>query len=291
MNIRAIFLSLRPHHWTKNLLVFLPLMASHQILNVLVLQLTIVVFACLCLVASAGYIINDFFDIKNDLEHPHKKSRPLASGKIVQSQLLSLSLVLAIAGLWIGWEVNLSTFYVLLAYILLSITYTLFLKKIFFVDVLCLAVFFILRIIAGHEASSIKYSHWLFSFSFLFFFSLACLKRCAELIRLKRDGVQQSPGRAYAVAHLPFIIRIGLLSAYLSVAVFGFYIQSFNVQILYSYPQLLWLVCPVLLVWLRRIWNIYLKGKVSMDPVPYVFLDGKNYLFICFFIVVLILAT
>lgn len=281
---------MRPHHWVKNLLVFLPLLAAHQIFEVDKFLKALVSFGCFCLIASAGYILNDYFDVHNDSQHPDKKNRPLAMNRKLFSLGLVCAALLVVLGLLFALSLSLSVSVTLLGYIFLLLVYTLILKKFFLIDLLCLVLFFLLRLVVGHESTHIKYSIWLFSFSFCFFLSLACLKRFGELKLLEFIKQNQVLGRAYYLKHLKFVEMLGQISGYCSVAVFALYIRSSNVEMLYERPSILWLICPLLVFWIRRIWRSYELERRSEDPIDFIFYDPKNYIFFVLFAIILALA-
>lgn len=291
MNLKVVLSALRPHHWSKNLLVFLPLITGHQLLVWNVLFNAIQVFFCLCAVASAGYIVNDYLDLASDRQHPLKKNRPLAAGQIRAPTLLACAAVLSALGFGFAWQINEATAVALIFYFSLSLLYSLFLKRQIFLDILFLSGFFIMRLIIGHEASGIVYSAWLFAFAMFFFLSLACLKRCAELQRLKGDGQIKALGRGYVIEDLPIVTAFGIISGYISVLVFALYINSSSVLLLYTRPQVLWLACPLLLYWLSCTWLLSHRGLIPEDPIPYMFKDKKNYFLALIMAIILVVAT
>lgn len=146
-----------------------------------------------------------------------------------------------------------------------------------------------LRIIAGAAAVSVVMSEWLLMFSLFFFVSLALLKRVIEL-----EGISDSErilGRGYYSSDIDIIRSIGPTSGLLSVLVFALYINSTAVTKLYQTPQLLWLLCPLLIYWITRIWFLANRGQVDHDPVVFALMDFRSYIVAVFGGIILILAS
>lgn len=262
----AIARALRPHQWSKNLLLFLPVLAAHDVGQILTVVLAFVAF---CLTASAVYVINDLLDLASDRAHPRKRLRPFAAGELtaVEGVVLSGTLLMAavISGSLSG---KLGFMAVLGLYLLMTFLYSLWLKRKLIVDVLMLAGLYTVRIVAGGAAATVELSPWLLGFSIFVFLSLAAVKRQAELTDQFLSG-RASSGRAYEVEDLPILRGIALSSAHASVLVFALYINSDEVQRLYSQPQLLWLICPLLLYWTLRMIMKSHRGTMTDDPIVF----------------------
>ena len=142
----------------------------------------------------------------------------------------------------------------LASYLVLTLAYSFALKRKAMLDVIMLAALHTLRVIAGTLAIGAEWSFWLLAFSLFVFFSLALAKRVAELANLALEGRETAPGRGYSVSDRPFLTMTGVSTGYLSVLVVALYINSDKVLRVYSEPMLLWLVCPVLMYWIGRIW-------------------------------------
>jgi 4-hydroxybenzoate polyprenyltransferase len=167
---------------------------------------------------------------------------------------------------------------VLLIYWLLTCAYSLLLKKIFLADVLVLAVLYTLRIVAGSAAISVVTTNWLFAFSMSLFLGLAIIKRYTELSILQTLGKTTSEGRAYSTRHLKFLSVLGAGASLAAVLVFTFYINAPDITRLYSTPAILWLICPLLLYLLGRIWLLAYRGKLNEDPVLFAITDRRSQL-------------
>jgi 4-hydroxybenzoate polyprenyltransferase/phosphoserine phosphatase len=265
---------LRPHQWAKNLLLLVPVITGHRIWdlqNWAVVLLGIVAFSA---VASAVYIFNDLIDLAVDRRHPTKRKRPLASGEVAIPLAVAIGLGLIAVAFLLSLLLPWKFVVLLLVYFFLTSAYSVSLKRLVLVDVICLAGLYALRIEAGGAATNIVISPWLLSFSMFFFLSLAFVKRYTEL-RSHEDRASSSKigGRGYMPLDLDLIRSMGPGSGYLSVLVFSLYINSPDVVKLYRHPQILWLICPILLYWISRVWMFAGRGCMNEDPVYFALKD------------------
>jgi 4-hydroxybenzoate polyprenyltransferase len=273
----AYLQALRLHQWLKNILVFVPLLAAHRVNDMSLLIQALVGFLAFGLCASSAYVLNDLLDLAADRHHPRKRKRPFASGQIpVLSGAMLIPMLLAAAfvlGQWLPSE-----FLVALGiYYALTLAYSLKLKQIVMLDVLVLAGLYTVRIIAGAAAVEVMPSFWLLAFSLFIFLSLAMVKRYSELLVMQRNGQDKAAGRGYHVDDLVMLQSLGAASGYLSVLVLALYINSVKVQILYSRPEFIWLLCPLLLYWISRTWLKAHRGEMHDDPVIFATQDRVSW--------------
>lgn len=266
--------ALRLKHWTKNLLVFVPLVLSADPAPALVLQ-TLLLFVLFGMLASATYLINDLVDLTADRAHPEKRHRPLAAGRIgVRDGIVAavgLLMVTTLAAvLWLRPVAAM----VLAGYLVVTIVYSFYIKRRPVADVLCLAGLLTSRILAGSMVSLTGVSPWLISFSLLFFLSLAQVKRYAELQRALGEGADGVPSRGYAAADLPLLLTAGVGSTFAATVIFAVYlIQEEYPRHIYHHPQWLWAMMPILLGWLLRVWRRAVHGRMNEDPVLFALHD------------------
>lgn len=281
----------RPHQWVKNLIVFVPLIAAHKVFDSALLLNAVVAFVAFSLCASGVYILNDLVDLDADRQHPTKCKRPLASGDLPLSMGLLVFPLLIGAGLALGFVLSWSFAVVLASYLALTSSYSWRLKQLVLVDVFCLAALYTLRLIGGHEATHVKYSSWLLVFSMFIFLSLALVKRFVEVdaARSSRDGSVK--GRGYGAGDAGLVAMLGAASGYLAVLVLALYVNSQDVRILYRHPNLLLLICALLLFWISRVWLLAHRGQMHDDPVVFALKDRTSYLIGGITLVVLWLAT
>ena len=267
--------ALRLHQWSKNSLVFLPMLAAHQ-LNALTIISSLLAFIAFSLVASSVYIFNDLIDLSADRAHPEKKSRSFASGSLPISHGPFLAIILLIGGGLIAAYVGWLFFFVLTAYYFLTLTYSLLLKQKVIADICLLAGLYTIRVVAGGSASHIEISLWLLAFCIFIFFSLASVKRQTELVDMKKRKVAMAKGRGYHVDDLLIISIISLVAGHISVLVLALYISSPTVTILYNNPSALWAVSFILLYWITRMVFITHRGNMNNDPIVFAVTDRTS---------------
>jgi 4-hydroxybenzoate polyprenyltransferase len=269
----ALFRALRPHQWLKNLLVFVALFASHLAVDASALLSAGIAFLAFSLCASSAYLLNDLADLRSDRLHPRKAQRPFASGAapLLAGVLLVPALLMGAAALCLllppGFAAVLGVYYAT------TLAYSFTLKRRALVDVFTLAGLYTLRVVAGAAAIGVAISMWLLAFSMFLFISLAMLKRYAELIDSARRGEQESRGRGYGVGDEAVIAAFGAASGFCATLVFSLYAAQPHVARLYATPALLWLVCPMLLYWLARMWLLARRGFMHDDPVVFTVRD------------------
>jgi 4-hydroxybenzoate polyprenyltransferase len=258
---------LRPTHWLKNLLVFVPLFAAHRFQDISSLEKSLLAFVAFGCCASSGYIFNDLIDLEADRRHPRKRFRPFAAGALPLSYALIMIAVLVVTGFLMGALISAVFPAVLLAYFVMSALYSLYVKKIAILDVLFLAGLYSVRIMAGSAAIGVWSSHWLLAFSTFLFFSLALVKRYSELMIMRRIDGDAAKARAYELGDAELLAAMGTASGYLAVLVLALYVASDKARSLYSHSDLLWLLCPLLLYWISYVWLTAHRGKMHDDPV------------------------
>lgn len=279
---------LRPHHWIKNFLIFVPIIASHQF-DIFIFKNTILAFISFSLIASCGYVFNDLLDVKTDKINPYKKKRLFASGSINLTKSLILILILFSISIFFSTKINTQYLLIIILYFFSSIFYSYLLKKIIILDIIVLSSFYVLRIFAGSLATDIKISLWLLSFATFFFFSLAAVKRLTELVYLIKYNKNKKTGRGYKAIDLPIINSMSLCSGYISIVVLAFYINSPEVIVLYSNPNYLWGICGVIFYWITKIILVANRGDMHHDPVIYASTDKVSY--ICLFLILFFLTV
>ncbi len=268
--------ALRVHQWLKNLLVFIPLIAAHQIDNLQAVQTLILAFTSLSLCASAVYITNDLLDLESDRKHPRKQQRPFASGKLPIHFGLTLTVLFIIASFSIGLAVNEAFTVSLVVYFTLTWVYSLWLKRLIIIDCLVLAILYTLRIIGGAEAVAIKLSFWLLTFSIFIFLSLAFVKRYSELQAYSQTGNRNAHGRGYLVTDAPLIQMFGITAGYASVLVLALYLQGETIITLYAKPEMIWFAVPLILFWVSWVWMKAHRGKMHDDPIVFAIKDKPS---------------
>ena len=287
--LTAAIRALRPHQWFKNLLIFVPLLLAH-VLTVGRLLTALLAFFCFCLTASATYIINDLLDIDADRRHPRKRLRPFASGDLPALSGITIVALFLLVALSSARLLPTAFYAWLLLYIASTFAYSSYLKRVPMVDVLVLAGLYTLRLQAGGAATHTPISHWLAGFSIFLFLSLAIAKRFAELENLRASSSPAKNGRGYLVADIDQMRSFGTSSAYAAAIIFAIYISGKDVLVLYSRANLLWLIEPLLILWLSRVWLLASRGKLNEDPVVFALTDRLSLVIGAAVIIIVLLA-
>lgn len=281
----------RPHQWMKNLLLFTPLVFSHQFMEgSLFLQVT-AGFVSFGLCASGVYLLNDLFDLQHDRQHPTKRSRGLASGAIPLDLAVALIPILLTGAVLVGLALPREFLFVLAAYVVMALAYSMHLKQIAILDVLVLAAMYTIRLIAGGAAAQVTVSYWLLVFSLFFFLGLGMLKRYTEVSALDAIEPGGIAGRGYRFADAGLLEQFGIASGYIAVSVLALYINSDQVKIIYERPEAIWILCPVLLYWISRVWLLAHRGQMHEDPVLFAIRDRVSYYLILLALGILWIAS
>ena len=303
--LKAWLRAIRLHQWAKNTLIFLPLLLAHAWKGPQALGTFLgaaIAFLSFGLCASATYIVNDLLDIEADRRHPTKCRRPFAAGSLsafagvaVVALFLTASLALALLLPHVVARAaaplhSPSSFVTWLAVYAVSTTaYSLALKRVVLVDVIVLSGLYTVRIIAGSAATGIEVSTWLAGFSVFFFLSLAFVKRFAELESLRQRDENPTNGRGYLISDIEQLRSFGTAAGYASVVVLTLYIFNLNTH-LYHHPSRLWLLLPVLLLWVSQLWLLASRGQLNEDPVVYAITDKRS-LLLGIVVIIIVLAA
>lgn len=274
---KAYLKALRPHQWAKNLLVFLPMIAGHSFSAETILHV-LLAFVSFSLAASSAYIINDLLDLPSDRTHTRKRNRPFASGAIPVAHGVPIAVLLMALAVTGAAFVQIEFLAVLLLYVVLTLGYSLVLKRRVLIDVIALGGLYTIRVLGGVIAANAHESPWLLMFSLFLFLSLAIVKRCSELVAQRAAGAMSAVGRGYHVEDLSVLVALGAASGYASVLVISLYLASPEVQKLYEHPTRLWLVCPLLLYWISRVLILANRNELHDDPVVFALTDRVSWL-------------
>ena len=270
--VRAAIAEMRPHQWAKNALVLVPLLMAHLLHDGHAVVNAVLAGVSFCLTASSVYVFNDLADLANDRHHPTKRRRPFASGGLSLEAGWVMWPVLAVLGIAVALLLPWRFIVALLAYLALTLAYTLWLKRQPVFDVVVLACLYTARIIAGAAAVGADLSMWLLTFSIFLFLGLALIKRVSELTRVRRQ-LSVSKGRGYHESDLELLAMVGVASSIASVVIFALYVNDPVTSVLYNEPTVLWATVPVLLAWLMRMWLTAHRGEMDEDPIIYALRD------------------
>lgn len=294
-SFRALLKAIRIHQWAKNVLVFLPVLLAHNH-DANAIAASFVAFFSLSFCASATYIINDLLDIEADRRHPRKRNRPFAAGDLSPFTgvmvvavffVIAITLALALPSIFSALP-GVGGVHEVLArphrfvawlglYTVTTLAYSFFLKRLALVDVIVLSGLYTIRIMAGSAATELEVSAWLAAFSIFFFLSLAFVKRFSELELMLASNRTKASGRGYGTPDMEQLRSFGTSSAFASVVVLTMYISGLA-QVLYAHPARLWLLVPVLILWISRVWLLASRGQLHEDPVVYAITDRTSWL-------------
>lgn len=270
----------RPHQWSKNALIFVPLFVGHEFQSVSSIVTSIAGFLLLSILASGTYLLNDIADLSADRRHPTKSQRPFASGRLPLSAGFFAAPLMIVAAI-IGAAFLSSAFAIfLVAYLALTMAYSLGIKRLPLTDVFVIGLLFILRIMMGASVIGLGQSAWLLSFSFTFFVSLALAKRHAEVVATGSSGANEIGGRGYHSNDWPLTLSFGIGTGLLSLIVMLLYLANdaapsgfyHRVSLLYAIPGLM-------LLWLMRVWLRSHRGELHDDPVVFALKDPVSLIY------------
>lgn len=277
-SIKIWLKAIRISQWAKNALLFVPLLAAHLWSMEAWFQVA-VAFVAFGLCASATYLLNDLLDLPNDRRHPHKRHRPVAAGRLSIAAAFGAAMIMLPAAILMAGLVSLAFLGMLLLYTLITLAYSMHLKRLALLDVLLLSGLFTLRILAGAVAGGVAVSNWLLAISLFLFLGLALVKRCAELEEvLLNTESDNARGRGYHQNDLSGLRAMGISSSFSAVVVLALYIDSENGRDIYSSPQWLWGAVPLLLWWLMRLWLKTGRRELhGEDPLQFAMHDGFSW--------------
>lgn len=276
LRLKTVLRAVRITQWAKNALLFIPLLAAHS-LSVHAWAAVALAFVAFGLCASATYLLNDLLDLPNDRAHRLKRLRPLASAAIGIPTATALGTVMIVLAFALALQVSGGFAAMLGLYTVVTLAYSVWLKRKALMDVLLLSSLYTLRIGAGAVAAGVTLSNWLLAISIFLFLSLALVKRCAELEEID-DTVELAPGRGYQLRDLAALRSMGIASGFLSVMVLTLYIDSQNSAALYAQPQWLWVAAPVMLLWVMRIWLKTGRRELhGEDPLQFALKDPYSW--------------
>lgn len=268
--------ALRPHQWTKNVLVLVPLLTSGQLFDLHSALAALSAFVAFCLVASGTYVTNDLLDLRTDRAHPEKGNRPFARGQLRLHEGVVGGAVLVLAGCALAGSASVALGVTLLSYVVATLAYSVRLKSSVMTDVVLLAGFYVLRVFAGALAVETPLSFWLFSFTLFAFFSFGLAKRYTEIRQHGTGLALTSSRRGYRPSDAPAVLALGASSGIASVTILALYINDDAASRPYPTPELLWLILPAVLYWISRVWIVATREEMQSDPISWALRDGLS---------------
>ena len=279
----ALLKAIRLHQWSKNALLFVPLVLAHRWQETWLFVHVLLGFVSFGLCASSVYVLNDLLDVAADRKHHRKKTRPFASGALSVPLGFFLIALLLPLGATLAFIVSPDFLLVMTLYYSTTVGYSFWFKQIAMVDVLVLAGLYTIRLVAGATAASVTLSFWLVAFSLFFFLNLALVKRFTEMVSLRHQngsegGQVKAAGRGYCADDAPLLRGLGIAAGYISVLILALYLDSDQVKRLYRAPSMLWGMVPLFVYWISRNWLLASREKMHDDPIVFALKDSASYL-------------
>ena len=270
LRISAIIKLMRPHQYVKNLFIFLPLFFALKITDMALLTNTFIAFIAFSLTASAIYTLNDYHDIEEDKQHPKKKNRPLASGEISKSQAIIIMSVLALAGFILMSFLSLNATAILIAYVLMNIAYSFYLKHIAILDVMIIAIGFVLRLFIGSAVTGIQLSTWIVIMTFLLALFMALAKRRDDVLIFLDTGKKMR--KVIDGYNLQFLDTAMAIMASVVIVVYVIYTTSTDV-LARVHSEYLYLTAIFVILGIMRYLQVAFVLKDSGSPTKIVLKD------------------
>lgn len=235
--VGAIIKLIRVRQWVKNGFLFIPIFFAGQVFNIDKLLMVFAGFAIYSMCASAVYVLNDIKDVDLDRIHPEKSKRPLASGVVSMTTAYILYAIFLVSSLTLSFLININLFFIIVAYMLINVAYSLGLKKISILDLMLVSIGFVLRVVAGGVVADVPLSHWLIIMTFLLSLFIVLAKRRDDLIEFKNSGkVLRASSQHYNLDYIHSVLTMLsaiLITAYIIYTLSDDIQQQFNTDDLY----------------------------------------------------------
>lgn len=272
--LKAFIKCLRPHQWAKNVLVVVPAILSGRIVDPSTILPLVLAFLALSLTASATYVFNDLWDLNDDRQHWSKRKRPFASGTLSLPAGIIGAFVCLAAGIALAFAAGFEVLQWVLLYVVITLTYSFWLKRKVIHDALTLASLFTLRLVVGMVAVAAEPSPWLFVFAMFIFTSLAFAKRHTEIARVIEKGGFWIAGRGYRASDLPLVLAAGISCSIGAVVIMVLYIiEDAHQQTFIQNGNWLWGLPVLVFLITSRIWIVCQRGLLDDDPIVFAVKD------------------
>lgn len=271
--MRDLLRALRPHQWVKNVLLLLPMLAAHAFELPILLSVIwgMVAFSA---AASAIYIVNDLLDLEADRQHETKNKRPFAAGTVPIQVGMVAFLVCVLTACLVAISLNVGFLAVVLLYMVISLAYSLRLKRMRWIDIATLASLYTIRVVGGAAAASVSASGFMLVFVFPIFVALGAVKRMTELALAEDDT--PLPGRGYSRRDQSDLLNFAWLGLVGALVTFTLYTVSEQAIELYPTRWMLWLALVPMAFWILRMIRLGYFGKMDYDPIVFALRDKRG---------------
>lgn len=274
LTTRDVLKALKVHHWAKNALIFVPLVLGHAWTDSSTVARTALGLICLLLVTSGSYLLNDIADLEADRRHWSKSNRALASGRLPIATAFPAALAALMIAFAVAAALSPSFAATLGGYLVLTLSYSLGLKRVPLLDTFVIAGLFVSRLVMGVFLANQALSAWFLTFSMFFFYSLATAKRHTELVHAAQNSSHSLSSRGYRPEDAPLTLVIGVASSIASLLIMVlFIVEEIQKRNLYAFPGALWAIPALLALWVSRIWLLAHRGEMTDDPVSFALRD------------------
>lgn len=289
--VSIIYRAMRIHQWSKNALVFVPLVLGGQFVAPQAWLAAALAFLAMSFLASCTYITNDIWDLADDRRHWSKKTRPLASGELSLASGLFLLLGCGIIAFLFAAIGGLGTVTVLSLYLVMSLLYSYKFKREPIMDVLLLAGMFTMRLVLGTVVVGLALSPWLLVFSMFTFLSLSLIKRHTEVVRMVEHDLKTGLGRGYLAEDAPMLLALGVATSVGAPLIMVLYLieEAFRADF-YVHSGMLWGFPIIVFLFLERIWLLCQRKQIHDDPIVFALKDPVS-LLLCLAAVAIFVAA
>jgi 4-hydroxybenzoate polyprenyltransferase len=257
--ISALLQAMRPVQWTKNLFVLIGVVFARKLADPVAVLQSLAAFGLFCLLSSSVYLINDIADVEKDRAHPTKRTRPIAAGRLSVPTALAAAVALALASLAASFLLSPALGAIALLYFALNLGYSFRLKHVVIVDVLCIAIFFVLRAAGGAAAIHVEISHWLLICTILLALFIALSKRRHELVLLEGNASNHRTSLGeyspYLLDQMVAVVTASTLMAYILYTVDARTVSEFGSdRLVYTVPLVIFGI-------FRYLYLVHQKGE------------------------------
>jgi 4-hydroxybenzoate polyprenyltransferase/phosphoserine phosphatase len=289
--LRAWAKELRPHQWAKNVLIFVAPLLAMKLDPETLLRLALA-FPLIGLVASGTYIINDLLDLRADRAHHSKRKRPFAAGRLKLWQGFVAAPLLIGAGAGGAFLLSVPFGITVMSYLVITLCYSLMLKRAPMVDTLLLAFLYTLRVVMGAALTATPLTEWFLVFCMFLFVSLSFAKRHVEVVRKAAAGETRIANRGYVAEDAPLTLALGIATATVCPVILALYILDASAPTgLYANPEALWIAPVVVSIWLMRVWLLANRAELHDDPVIFAIKDPQSLALVAFLAASFVYAT
>lgn len=259
--LKHFLISLRPKQWMKNVFIFAPMIFSLHMYQVSYIGRSVLAFLLFSLVTGCIYVFNDVLDREKDRLHPVKRERPIAAGRLAVRWALALAAALLAVLLLLIAGFNREFFLITLFYVALNVLYSLFLKRVVIIDIMVIALGFVMRVMIGAAVTAVVLYPWILISTFLLAIFLALIKRRQELLKIQEvhpEAVTRKTLESYNVGMLDQMISIATATTLIS---YIMYVLSPDVQLKFHTSNLYFTVPFVIFGIFRYLFLSYAQGE------------------------------